>query len=170
MARLTNRKSRRSPESVYSKIVFDDEEPPIILGGPILLDDDWAVVNQKLKDSDWNQSYGYGLISLLYKKPGICEIKEKHSNVDYFTEEDHVKEYAIAKYGWLDKADTMYDDNASIDDNSVSNSPDITTSKSILSNQQTTILPNYVMSSIVTTVETNISQSSQHQKHPKKWL
>jgi len=70
----------------------------------------------------------------LYKKPGICEIKEKHSNVDYFTEEDHVKEYAIAKYGWLDKADTMYDDNASIDDNSVSNSPDITTSKSILSN------------------------------------
>jgi len=54
MARLTNRKSRRSPESVYSKIVFDDEEPPIILGGPILLDDDWAVVNQKLKDSDWN--------------------------------------------------------------------------------------------------------------------
>ena len=36
--------------------------------------------------------------------------------------------------------------------------------------QQTSILPDNAMSSIVTMGETNISQSSQHQKHPKKVL
>ena len=43
-----------SPESIDSKIAFDDEEPPMILGEPILPDDDCVVVNQKLKDSGWN--------------------------------------------------------------------------------------------------------------------
>ena len=157
-----------SPESVDSKIAFDDEEPPMILGEPILPDDDCVVVNQKLKDSGWNQSNAYGLISFLYKKPGIREIKGKRLNVYYFTEEDHVKEYAKAKHSWLDIADTTFGDDASTDDNSISDPPDITTPNAILFRQQTTILPDDAMSSILTMVETNIFQSSQHQKHPKK--
>ena len=80
-----------------------------------------------------------------------------------------MKEYAKAKYGWLDITDTTYGDNASTYDNSVSDAPDITT-PNISPKQQTAILPDDAMSSIVTMVETNISQSSQHQKHPKKVL
>ena len=140
MTRSNTRKSRRSPESIDSKIVFDDEEPPIILGEPIFPDDDWVVVNQKLKDSGWSWCNGYGLISFLYKKPGIREIKRKRLNVDYFTEEDHVKDYAKAKYGRLDIPDTTYGDNASSDHNSVSDAPDSTT-PSISPKQQTAILP-----------------------------
>ena len=68
----------------------------------------------------------------------ICQ--RKTSNVDYFTEEDHVKEYAKAKYGWLDITDTTYGDNASTYDNSVSDAPDITT-PNISPKQQTAILP-----------------------------
>ena len=86
-----------------------------------------------------------------------------------FTEEDHVKEYAKAKYGWLDIPDTPYGDNASTDDNSISDAPDITT-PNISPKQQTAILPDDAMSSIVTVIETNISQTSQHQRHPKKVL
>ena len=127
MTRLNTRKSRRSPESVDSKIVFDDEDPPVIIGEQILPHDDWVVVNQKLKDSGWSWSNGYCLILFLYKKPGIHEIKGKRLNIDYFTEEDHVKEYAKVKYGWLDITDTTYDDNAFTDDNSVLDVPDSTT-------------------------------------------
>ena len=86
--------NRGSPESVDSKIVFDDEESPIILGEPMFPHDDWVVVNQKLKYSGWSWSNRYDLISFSYMKLGIREIKEKRLNVDYFTEEDHVKEYA----------------------------------------------------------------------------
>ena len=49
MARLNTSKSRRSPASDDSKLVFDDEKPPIILSEQIMPDDDWVVVNQKLK-------------------------------------------------------------------------------------------------------------------------
>ena len=114
MTRLNTRKSRRSPESVDSKIFFDDEDPPVIVRGPILPDDDWVVVNQKLKDSGWSWSNRYGLISFLYKKSSIRDVKGKRLNVHYFTEEDHVKEYAKVKHGWLDITDTTYGDNASI--------------------------------------------------------
>ena len=48
MAWLNTRKSRRSPACVNFKLVFDDEEPPIILSEPIMPAYDWAVVNQKL--------------------------------------------------------------------------------------------------------------------------
>ena len=70
---------------------------------------------------------GNGLISFLYKKPGIREIEGKRLNVDYFPEGDQVREYAKAKYGWLDIPDTTYGDNASTDDNSVSDASDSTT-------------------------------------------
>ena len=99
MTRLNTRKNRRSSESVDPKIVFDDEDPPVIVGEPNLPHDEWVLVNQKLKDSGWSWCNGYGLISFLYKKPGIKDVKGKRLNVDYFTEEDHVKEYAKAKYG-----------------------------------------------------------------------
>ena len=86
--RLNTRKSRRSPESIDSKIVFGDEDPSVIVGEPILPHDDFVVVNQKLNDSSWSWSNEYGLISCLYKKPGIRKSKGKRLNVDYFTEED----------------------------------------------------------------------------------
>ena len=107
--------------------------------------------------------------SILEQEVWYPRIKGKRLNVNYFTEEYHVKEYAKAKYGWLDITDTTYGDNASSDDNSVSDAPDSTT-PNILLKQQTAILPDDAMSSIVTMVETNISQSSQHQRHPKKVL
>ena len=80
-----------------------------------------------------------------------------------------MKEYAKAKYGWLDIPDTTYGANASSDDDSISDDLGSTT-PNISPKQQTAILPDNAVSSIVTMVETNISQSSQHQKHPKKVL
>ena len=56
-----------------------------------------------------------------------------------------------------------------IDDDSISDDPGSTT-PDISPNQQTALLPDDAMSSIVTMVDTNISQSSQHQKHPEKVL
>ena len=141
MARLNTREIKRSRTSADSKLVFDDEEPLIILGEPIMSADDLAVVNQKMKRSYCSWSNGYGLISFLYKKPSIHKIKGKRINVDYFTEEDHVKQYDKSKYGCLGIADTTYGDNASIDENYVFDTPAMTTSKSFLSKQQTTILP-----------------------------
>ena len=73
------------------------------------------------------------------------------------------------KYGWLDIPGTIYGDNASTDDNSVSDAPDITT-PNILPKEQTAILPDDAMFSIMTMVETNLFRSSQYQKHPKKVL
>ena len=90
MTRSNIRNNRRCPESADSKIVFDDEDPHIIVGEPIMPHDDWVVVNQKLKDSGWSWCNGNSLISFLYKKPGIKDVKGKRLNVDYFTEEDHV--------------------------------------------------------------------------------
>ena len=80
-----------------------------------------------------------------------------------------MKEYAKAKYGWLDIPDTTYGVNASSDDYSISDGPGSTT-PNISAKQQTAILPDYEMSSIVPMVETSISQSSQHQNHTKKVL
>ena len=119
-------------------------------------------MNQKLKDSGWSWC-NVAMRNVACSNVAMLQ----RLNVDYFTEEDHVKKYAKATYGWLDISDTTYGDNVSSDDNSVSDIPDSTT-PNILSKQQTAILPDDAMSSIVTMVETNISQSSQHQKHPKK--
>lgn len=60
MTRSNTRNNRRFPESADSKIVFDDEDPPVIVGEQIMPHDDWVVVNQKLKDSGWSWCNGNG--------------------------------------------------------------------------------------------------------------
>ena len=63
MTRLNTRKNRRSPESVDSKIVFDDEDPPVIVGEPILPHDDWVFI---IKDY-----FGINTFRTPFSLPGI---------------------------------------------------------------------------------------------------
>ena len=91
-----------------SKINSDDQDPPPIIGDSIQPNDAWVEVYQKMLNSGWIWSAGSGLSDYLYLKPGIKEAKGKILNVDYFSNEEHLKQYATEKYGWENTLNATY--------------------------------------------------------------
>ena len=63
--------------------------------------DDWNTVYKKMKKGGWTHRNGDLFHSYFYVKPG-CSVKNGTMNVDYFTSEEQLQEYARKHYGWRD--------------------------------------------------------------------
>ena len=74
--------------------------PPKNLRSPILPEDDWAMVWEKMRRSGWDWKSGRGIVSYYYIKPGGKGIKCGVEGTDYFTSEDQVQAYATEHFGW----------------------------------------------------------------------
>ena len=105
---MSIRKSTRHSLIDDSKINLDDQDPPPIIGDSIQPNDAWVQVYQKMIDSGWNWLAGSGLSDYHYLKPGITEVKGKILNVDYFSNEEHLQQYATEKYGWENTLNATY--------------------------------------------------------------
>ena len=61
--------------------------------------DDWKTVFKKMKKGGWTHKNGDLFHSYFYVKPG-CSVKNGTMNVDYFTCEEQLQDYARKYYGW----------------------------------------------------------------------
>ena len=104
MLRARKRRKLRSNdlnEDGDDGIEIDELDPPPLIN-PIKKTDHWSAVYQTMKDSGWTWKSGNGLHDYIFMKPGINSIKGNILNVDYFTCEAHLKQYAVAKNDWED--------------------------------------------------------------------
>ena len=108
MSRMSIRKRTRHSLIDDSKINIDDQEPAPIIGDSIQPNDAWVQVYQKMIDSGWDWLAGSGLSDFHNWKPGISEVKGKILNVDYFSIEEHLQQYATEKYGWKNTLNATY--------------------------------------------------------------
>ena len=114
-----NRTRRLRSSTVENAFTVDDEDAPSLDGGAISPDDSWVTVWEKLRAAGWMWKKGNNLYNYLYLKPGITSTKNRRQGIDYFVNIDHVKQYAMVKYGWSDKT-TNVSDNESIKSSSTS--------------------------------------------------
>ena len=111
---MPTRQSSRLLQStnIDQDFVVDNEDAPSLNGVTIEPDDSWPTVWDKLRSVGWQWKKGNDLYDFLYLKPNIGNIKNKREGVDYFIKEEHVRKYAMIKYGWSDSRDDSSDDDS----------------------------------------------------------
>ena len=149
-------RSRRLRSSNLNDVfVVDDEDAPPLKGETISADDSWVTVWGKLRSAGWVWRKGNNLYDYLYLKPGITSIRNKRLGVDYFVDEDHVKKYAMTKYGWSDKPVNASDDD-SIDMSTTSCSGNETVNNTIVTK---TPIDKHTIQSAITKQDINIEEN-----------
>ena len=149
-------RSRRLRSSNLNDVfVVDDEDAPPLKGETISADDSWVTVWGKLRSAGWVWRKGNNLYDYLYLKPGITSIRNKRLGVDYFVDEDHVKKYAMTKYGWSDKPVNASDDD-SIDTSTTSCSGNETVNNTIVTK---TPIDKHTIQSAITKQDINIEEN-----------
>ena len=100
---MTTRQSRRLNKSSSNSVdlfIVDNEDPPSLHGESFEKHESWGIVWTKLKKTGWKWKNGGGLSSYAYLKPGIKSTKNAREGVDYFINENHLRDYVKKKYNW----------------------------------------------------------------------
>ena len=93
----TERKTRSSISSTPTAKRSSGPLPEI---SDFNIDDEWADVFNKMKDSGWHSAQGTGVVDWYYYKPGIDTPNGFVHGEDYFHSEEEVREYVKLNYGW----------------------------------------------------------------------
>ena len=100
---MTTRQSRRLNKSSSNSVdlfIVDNEDPPSLNGESFDKHESWGTVWIKLKKTGWKWKNAGGLSSYAYLKPGIKSTKNAREGVDYFINENHLRDYVKKKYNW----------------------------------------------------------------------
>ena len=122
---MTLRQSRRLNKSSSNSdhlFIVDNEDPPSLHGESFDKHESWGSVWTKLKKAGWKWKNGGGLSSYAWLKPGIKSIKNAREGIDYFINENHLKDYVEKKYNWCKSSTNklgadVEDDTATEEDN-----------------------------------------------------